>query len=129
MRRWQRDAAPNFMKTEFPLHVIYHGAKAHRIIRMEAGDLVTACGLRLPQTRPALSRDKICKACTKALRRTAVPAPEPSISIIGASGTMDLVKLRSGSLWLTNGEGEGMEIKQGDKAFEKCLRNYFNRNF
>lgn len=56
-------------------------------------------------------------------------SPLDLTAFTGRDGDMSLVKLATGSLWLTNGAGEGMEIKDGDKKFQACLRAYFNANF
>lgn len=49
--------------------VIRHGAKAHLIQDCKPGlVLVTFCGWELHQHRPALSRDKRCLGCARALR-------------------------------------------------------------
>lgn len=49
--------------------VIHHGAKAHLIQDCKPGlVLVTFCGWELHQHRPALSRDRRCLGCARALR-------------------------------------------------------------
>lgn len=66
------------------------------------------------------------------LRRAAERPPASPLdrfAFTGRDGEMNLVKLATGDLWLTNGAGEGMTIKDGDKKFQACLREYFNQNF
>lgn len=49
--------------------VIAHGMKAHSVFDYLEGDIWTHCNVLLPQTRPALSRDRRCKRCAKARRK------------------------------------------------------------
>ena len=49
--------------------VIRHGAKAHRVVGYRGMNVLTWCGMELSQTRPALTRDKACRSCTRAVRK------------------------------------------------------------
>ena len=55
------------MKTKAEWVVVAHGQAAHVVKAWQGQVLHTECGLRLPQWRPALSQDKKCVRCRRAI--------------------------------------------------------------